>query len=162
MHLGKVLLIRCWVWWSSFVWRRVFEDNLTQNRTYDYVPWQVDAICHGADFFKGVEHGPVRAAHGPAVLVLGVTKFIETSCTRPLWWKGWMFPVNSRVTWWQSVFFYYHLVQKSFVMKTKDRYIMYTSGHEQIFCFTSPCLSWWLGHLRSAEDFGHHPLWMDL
>lgn len=47
---------------------------------YD-VPWQVDAVCHGADFFKGVEHGAVGAAHGPPVLVFGVTEFIKTSCT---------------------------------------------------------------------------------
>lgn len=59
----------------------------TTTTTYHYVPWQVDAISHGADFFEGIEHGPVRAAHGPPVLVLGVTKFIKTSCTSSLQWK---------------------------------------------------------------------------
>ncbi len=56
-------------------------------KTYYDVPRQVDAICHGADFFKGVEHGPVGAAHGPPVLVLGVTEFVKTSCTCSLRWK---------------------------------------------------------------------------
>lgn len=57
------------------------------DKTYYDVPWQVDAVCHGADFFKGVEHGPVRAAHRPPVLVLGVTEFIKTSRACSLWWK---------------------------------------------------------------------------
>lgn len=39
-------------------------------KPYNDVPGQIDAICHGADFFEGVQHGPVGAAHGPAVLVL--------------------------------------------------------------------------------------------
>lgn len=39
-------------------------------QTYNDVPRQIDAVCHGADFFEGVQHGPVRAAHGPAILVL--------------------------------------------------------------------------------------------
>lgn len=56
-------------------------------KTYNDVPGQIDAICHGADFFEGVQHGPVRAAHGPAVLVLWITKFIETSGTCSLWWQ---------------------------------------------------------------------------
>lgn len=56
--------------------------------TYHYVPWQVDAVGHGADLFEGVEHGPVRAAHGPPVLVLGITKFIKTSGTSSLQWKS--------------------------------------------------------------------------
>lgn len=57
--------------------------------TYYDVPGQVDAICHCADFFECVEHGPVRAAHGSTVLVLGVAKLIKTSRTGSLWrkWK---------------------------------------------------------------------------
>lgn len=58
-----------------------------KKRTYNDVPRQIDAIRHGADFFEGVQHGPVRAAHGPAVLILWITKFIETSCTCSLWWQ---------------------------------------------------------------------------
>ena len=67
----------------------VFPKHITVSDlfTHDDVPGQVDAVGHGADFFEGVEHGPVRAAHGPPVLVLGVTEFIKTSCSSSLWWK---------------------------------------------------------------------------
>lgn len=69
-------------------WRRThIHTGRVWVKTYYDVPWQVDAICHGADFFEGVEHGPVGAAHGPPVLVLGVTEFIKTSCACSLWWK---------------------------------------------------------------------------
>jgi hypothetical protein len=45
--------------------------------TYDDVPGQVDAVRHGGDLLEGVQHGAVRAAHGAAVLVLGVAKLVE-------------------------------------------------------------------------------------
>lgn len=53
--------------------------------TYYDVPRQVDAIRHGADLFEGVEHGPVRAAHGSPVLVLRVPKFIKAGSSCSLW-----------------------------------------------------------------------------
>lgn len=63
------------------------EESVSSLWTYYDVSRQVDAIRHGADLFEGVQHGPVRAAHGPPVLVLWVAELVEAGRARSLWRK---------------------------------------------------------------------------
>lgn len=55
-----------------------------QADTHDDVAGEVDPVGHGADLLEGVQHGPIRAAHGPAVLVLGIAELVKAGRARSL------------------------------------------------------------------------------